>query len=501
MTWQSIFGFGNREKVSMGDSFDVAIVGNGSVALSIARELSRAATDTRIVVIGPSKRGGSASLTAGAMINVWAELEANGFDNPAVLAKFELARRAMTLWSAHAAALAEESGMTLPIRWGTYIINSARGTASEDRAFDYVVEQLHRHNQPVEVVGGYDLPFLSPTNLSRTVRAAKVPDGMIDSRLVVRALETIVARAANCTLVDETVEQLSVPPSGSKILRLSSGRELRAGTVVLANGSFAQALVDQVPDLKRSVPRLLFGGGVALDITFPSWMIRYGSVPAPLRELSCVARTMDRGGACGFHLVPLGNDTFYFGASSGVWTEPEPQPRVHAVGWLLHGLETEFSNAFFTANVTLRGPGYRPVTMDTFPLLGESELKGIWFVNGTKRDGFTCAPYLAREVVKAMARKPNELPEMFRPSRPLISYWDRERATTAAVHAAIGGEHMHGLVLPPYRLQEWADYRRRWLENIYDRRGLKTFGIHPELTHLYDSDEFFALTDHARAVA
>ena len=174
-------------------------------------------------------------------------------------------------------------------------------------------------------------------------------------------------------------------------------------------------------------------------------VIRYGSMPTPLRELKCVVRTMDRGGACGFHLVPYSDDPFYFGASSGVWTEPEPQPRAHAVSWLLHGIETEFSNAFFTANVTLRAPGYRPVAADTSPLLGESKLTGIWFASERKRDGCTYASYLTREMAKAMAGGPGEQPEMFRPSRPLISYWNRDRATVPAVRATIGGEHMHGL--------------------------------------------------------
>ena len=485
----------------MNKTFDVIIVGNGALGMTLARSLARTTRDTRIALVGPAQRPGSASLTAGAMINVWAELESDTFDNVAASARFELPRRARELWPAHAAALAEESGLPIDIAWGTYVINSGKGTAVEDAAFTTMLDQLGLQNIAHEVVKPGDATFLDPDPAARPLRIVKIPDGRVDSRQVITALDTILNRHRTLTRFDHAAVALSIDAAGIKQIELSTGDKITAPQVVLANGTFAQDLIDQVPSLQRSVPRLLYGAGSALDIEFPAWCQRYAwSIPAPLRDLDCVVRTMDRGGACGLHLIPLGDARYYFGSSSGVWTEPELYPRIHAIGWLINGLKSEFHHSFFHATVKLRGPGFRPVSMDTFPLLGESELKGIWFLNGMKRDGFTCAPYLANELTKAMASEAHTLPMMFQPSRKLISYRTRPQAIEAAIQAAIGGEIMHGQNLAPYRTTEWQNMHRSKIDKIYERRELGDFGIHPELIHIYDTYEFFKLCNHERSI-
>lgn len=173
-------------------------------------------------------------------------------------------------------------------------------------------------------------------------------------------------------------------------------------------------------------------------------------------------------------------------------------PQVHAILSLLRGLTTEFHHSFFRATTSVRGPGFRPITMDTFPLLGESNVPGIWFCNGTKRDGFTCAPFLAQEMAKAMNGNDSALPPLFSPSRSLISYRGREMAIEAAVDATLGAESMNGLVLPTYLWDDWPNHHRDRICSIYNRRNINEFGIHPELIHFYESDELYNKTVHRR---
>jgi hypothetical protein len=52
----------------------------------------------RIALIGPADRPGSASMAAGAMLNVFGEVEAGGLAHPRTRAKFALAREALALW-------------------------------------------------------------------------------------------------------------------------------------------------------------------------------------------------------------------------------------------------------------------------------------------------------------------------------------------------------------------------------------------------------------------
>jgi glycine/D-amino acid oxidase-like deaminating enzyme len=280
---------------------------------------------------------------------------------------------------------------------------------------------------------------------------------------------------------------VSASQSGGGEVELDNETVLTAGTIVIANGAFAREIEYRNCDLGSTVLPLFYGGGSALQLQLPTWT----EPPAELRDLDVVIRTMDRGGACGFHLVPLGGRDFYFGASSGVWDSPESNHRAHALSFLLNGVEREFHKAFFHAGVTLRGPGFRPVALDVFPLIGPTSAKDIWFFNGMKRDGFTSAPFTSRELAKAILGEPHELPKDFVPERSPISYFDRERALDAAVNATIGGELVHGLELPPYRRDEWESHTRSKIERIYDSRGLDTFGIHPEMVHFYEYDTFY----------
>ncbi|MHC4247269.1 MAG: hypothetical protein ACYSUU_10760, partial [Planctomycetota bacterium] len=68
---------------------DLAIVGNGVVAMSIAIEHRRRVPDARVLVIGPERRPGSASLAAGIMLASHSEVEATTFRHAAGRAKFD----------------------------------------------------------------------------------------------------------------------------------------------------------------------------------------------------------------------------------------------------------------------------------------------------------------------------------------------------------------------------------------------------------------------------
>jgi len=487
-------------------SYDVAILGNGVLGLGLAHELRKRQSGLKIAVIGPSARTGGATVAAGAMINVWAEIAPGQFENPALAERAELGIRSIGMWDAHCAELSEFSDEPLRVQWGTYVVNNALGSPHEIRAVDYILDTMRRRGIEHSVLGPNDVAWLKPEPRGQIVRVVKLPDGRIDPRLVLKAYERGL-RARNVAQIDDTAVKLDAGSalrrifgggSGEKIVTLAGGARIRAAQVVFANGSFAQALIDQIPELRRETPRLVWGAGSALDVSMPAWVHKYGGIEPTVFDIDAVVRSVDRGGACGLHVVPYGNGEYYVGASSGAWFEPEPKPRVHAVHVLLRGLVEEINQGFFFATFGIRGPGFRPVTVDAFPLLGESHLAGIWFANGTKRDGFTCSPYICGQLASAMLGGKSSLPERFTPSRKLISYKNRAQALDDYVASDYGGEAQHGLVLPPYAVQPYRDARRVRGEKVCEKRGIADFGIHPELIHLYDNDEFFAAIDHTR---
>jgi glycine/D-amino acid oxidase-like deaminating enzyme len=175
--------------------------------------------------------------------------------------------------------------------------------------------------------------------------------------------------------------------SSTNSIELEDGEKIVGKNIVLANGAYAQKLIDQVPSLRKSIPTLLFGIGAGVDITFPKWVHEYGGMGREIFDLKEVIRTTDRGGACGVHLVPYGDGKFYAGASSLSSLDDDMEPKLHGVHVLLHALIYEIHRTFFSAGIRLRGNGFRPTSADCFPLIGQTDHEGIWLLNGTKRDG------------------------------------------------------------------------------------------------------------------
>jgi glycine/D-amino acid oxidase-like deaminating enzyme len=489
------------------DVYDVVVIGNGALGASLAYALRKQDSSIKIAIIGPSARPGAATTTAGAMINVWAEIAAGQFDNPALADRAELPIEAMGLWDALCAELSEFSEQPLKVTWGTYLINNALGSPHEERAVDYILQIMQQRGVAHRLCKASDVAGLNPEAKAQPSRIVHLPDGRIDPRPVLAAYERFFA-ARSVDMFDTVVTGLSADSkaflglgSGDRSLTLADGRKLRAKNVVLANGSFAQELIDQIPDLKRETPRLVWGAGSAMDLSMPAWVKKYGGLDRRIFDIDSVIRTVDRGGACGVHMIPFGDGEFYLGASSGVWFEPEFKPRIHAIHVLMRSVVEEINYGFFFGTFGLRGPGFRPVSMDTFPLLGQSHIKGIWFANGTKRDGFTCSPLIARELATEILGGKSKLPPRFKPSRKLISYKTLEAALDDSAAGDFGGEIQHGLNLPPYAIEPYRQAKRARAAATYEKRKIANFGIHPEVLHLYDNDDFFAVVDHPRESA
>lgn len=479
---------------------DIAIVGNGILGLTLAYRLKKQNAALNIGVIGPEERYGSATLAAGAMINLWAELTTGTFENNALRERFYLTKNGSDLWDDFATELSEYSDIPLQIKRGTYVIRNAKSTSLEDKIYNYILEKLPELNIKHKVVNPDEIKWLKPSQDCRAFEALWIPDGRIDSRNVVKALDRAL-EALGVQRFHSAAQSLEIPQSllsrnKSKKVLLANKTEIQADQIVLANGAYAQALIDQNPSLRKEIPRLLFGGGSGINLHLPDWVEKYGGLGKEVYDMDCVVRTTDRGGACGLHVVPYGDGKFYVGASSGVWMEPDLYPKVHGVHTLVHSVVHEINRTFFHGGIELRGNGFRPISADCFPLLGETHIQGVWMLNGTKRDGLTMSPYLSNEMSNAILGQNHALPEIFKPSRPLIPWKTFKSAFAETESMYIGADFQHGARHAPYMVDNYHDMRRKQIEVIYDRRKITNFGIHPELIHLYENNDFYSLIKH-----
>lgn len=484
-------------------NYDVVVVGNGILGLTVSYFLKKKDPSLKVALIGKKSRPGCATLAAAAMLNLWCEIGPGQFENEALAKRFSLTRQGFDNWSAFAKDLSETTGESINLKWGTYLLRTLHGTEIEDNAYKYIKKSLVRFGIEHRILGAEDLPWHKPAQNSRLIEALWVPDGSIDSRKVIRALD----RAMEILGVD-TFDQHAKNLTANSEKKLSFSREnnvgLEDGTkvvgkhIVLANGAFAQALIDQVSSLKEAMPRLLFGIGAGIDIKFPKWISEYGGLGKEILGLNEVMRTADRGGACGVHVVPYENGEFYAGASSLTSLDDDREPKIHGMHSLLHSLINEMHCSFFNAGMTTRSNGFRPTSADCYPLLGETNKKGIWMLNGTKRDGFTMSPHISRQIANAILGEKSTLPEMFKPCRNLISYKTKERAIKDAEFMYIGADYQHGGMVAPYMIDKYRDMRRKEIENPYNLRNIQDFGIHPELIHLYENDNFYKEIEHPR---
>ena len=190
---------------------------------------------------------------------------------------------------------------------------------------------------------------------------------------------------------------------------------------------------------------------------------------------------------------------WYIGASSALWLEESDRVKLAGSHFLMHTAFLEINREFFYCDVELVGNGYRPTTIDFFPLLGESHINGIWFNNGMKRDGFTSSPYTSNELSKAILGEENTLSKRFKPSRKLISYKTKEEAIKATEDFYQGMDMHHGGAPDaPHLFQNYKNTRLGSVRNAYRRRKFSKFGIHPETIHLYENDDFYKCIKHKR---
>ena len=454
-----------RHPDTSSNAVDLAIVGNGAVAMSIAIEHRRRAPDARVLVIGPERRPGSASLAAGIMLASHSEVEAPTFRHAAGRAKFDLIRAAVAQWPTWLAELATIAGIEPPpIRRGTVVLDNPNVSGFDPPNFEAILETLRHDEADHELVDPVDLHGYRPAAHLRASRGVRVPgDGAVDAFAVME-------------LLDRTTDALDVERIGDRvesvrdgIVRCEQGPDIRAARIIVAAGAASDGLIQMIPELDGRVPRVLHGTGVGLrcratpEVTTPEEVLR----------------TPNRGAGLGVYHVPFGSDRFYLGATNVVSVEAREHPRLGSLHLVLQSAMDEISSELRHAECRMV-TGHRPIGADGFPLLGRTSVPGLWIATGTRRDGVTAAPEIARCFVNELLGMDDGLPGPLSPERTPIVMLDREKGIDVAVRSRLIGPGSNSGGRGG-RLE--AEVRRQ-VVRLYDRAGLHV-GVPAELLDLY----------------
>ena len=472
------------------------IIGNGIIALTIAFRLAkRAGPQDKITLIGKRDREGSATLAAGAMLNLFAEVEKGSLDSELEMYRFELSHLAAKMWPKFELELVEAAASSLPsgcrncqgfcrggcANKGTYVINNTAADDLDDENFDAILKALQEFDEPHKMVSPGDIPNYMPEQRHRATRALYIEDeGWFNPRLMVEKLDAILGRFPQVQFVQTHVQRLKKDGAAIDAVVLVSGEVIEGDKFVLATGASVSGLIDQ-SNLGIDVQRIFYGVGVSVEIRSPDYP-----------HTKCI-RTPNRGLACGVYSVPYftgpghANDHILLGASNFISPTPYPYGRLTSVASLMQAGMEQINRNFYRADLVRVNVGWRPISQDTYPLLGKTTIANLIIATGTKRDGFHMSPLISQYIVAMLYDEPIEDRFfVFSPERKPIRSLTREKAIEKAVRHQMSAAYQHGFNPSQSRMPDQIrQMYRDNLERLHDQVGAHDWGIPPEMLDMY----------------
>jgi glycine oxidase len=443
-----------KARTSAGSSYDVVVVGNGVVGLSIGFACARAGM--RTVVIGQTGRPFGATPASGAMLGCFAEVTTNVLATSHGRAKLEAAVSARRLWPGWLAELAELTNIgDLVVAQDTVVLlNSAGSPSVDDVGYEAIRRALREYGETPEDVDPAVIEGIDPDPTSRPLRAMRLSgEAAIDSGRLLAALEIGIERAGG-TVMDGEVISLFLEYNRVCAVNLADGERIGGSQVVLAGGVRTQALLDHIPELAQRIPRLVCGYGVSCIARPPT-----GPVPR------VVLRTPNRSFACGLHLVPRGNDSVYLGATNTIHFAPQAEPCVDDTNFLLDCAVHQLDKRLSAASIVRLQSGNRPASVDGFPIIGATSLEGLWLASGTYRDGLHMSPLIGNYLAERLqGKQPSKAFDQFTPERQPIQAFSREQIVSEMATHFIASGYERNWAIPA----EWPAL----IEDLFHERCL-----------------------------
>jgi glycine oxidase len=339
---------------------DVAIAGGGIIGASIAFEL--AAEKLKVVLLDRRQPGMEASWAAAGMLSP-------GPDSLEAIPLVPLAMESLRLYPEFIAAIEETSSLTTEFdRKGTLQVFSGP-RAEADR--EWMVKEFHRANQKMQPLSADAARKMEKHLGPAGCVAAYLPEeATLDPRLLMKACLT----AAECRGVEILAgcEVTSVLEDAGRCTGIVAGTEkILAENVIAAAGSFTAG----ISSLARYAPtRPVRGQMLAL---------RSKEI-----QLERVVRS-EKG-----YLVPRRDGRIIAGSTledAGFNKSVTPG----GIRQILDGV-LELVPGLANAEIIETWSGLRPGTPDTLPILGPTDVKGLFTATGHYRNGILLAPVTAK---------------------------------------------------------------------------------------------------------
>lgn len=454
---------------------DITIIGNGVIALSIAYRISKLDPNVKINIVGPKEMVGSASIAAGAMISTFGEITRNSLVTHASREKFAISKAALKIWPEWLNELNQQAMNTedrVEFVKGTYILLNTESGILDSENYYAMKNALIEHNEQFDEISDYrQIDGLNPLSHDRPVGVLYIHnEGYVDSARYLKLLEKILSRNSNISIVDDYVTEVIPNADDTITIKTLKTNEIKSQKAIIANGAYAQQIIEKIPAIRDKVQTIFAGVGYAASLSQDS--------KNPVKQ---VLRTTTRAGACGLHALPKG-ENLYIGATNNVAMMPETKIRAGLVDFLLNCAVTQINQYLYSSTIETFYTGNRPIAFDGYPMIGSTSIKNLWIVNGTYRDGFHMSPVIADHVASSMIKNQNIIKtEIFSPERKLIKSMTRSESIEQYIENYIAGIYEHSAKIPKFmQIDTLEKMIRSQISEIYDQIKYD-YGLLPEI--------------------
>jgi glycine oxidase len=442
--------------------------------LSSAFALTQRDTSLKIVIVGPKHRPQSASMAAGAMLNLFGEVTTATLSSKYGREKFKLSYLAKQRWPAWIESIQSRSNdLKIQSAKGTMIILNSSSDSMDDANFSATLSALEQYGEKYELIDPSHISGLNPDPQKRALRAAFIPEEhAIDVQKLVDGLTKALDLTKQVDWIDSSVDKLS--GNQPYTIEFKNDLLLSASKVLVAAGAESQFILDTLDVLKYSVPPMLYGVGTALVVQTQE-----------ANQFDYVIRTPNRGLACGIHAVPQLSGELYIGASNYISPYPNTRTSLTSSYFLLKSAMEQLDTNYCKAEIAKWCSGYRPITIDTFPLIGATGCEGVYVLSGTYRDGIFNSPLYADLISREILEEECLLNHSFAPQRKPLETMTQEESISSAIKHYFSAAYMHDLQMPKMGVNAlFESMLHQIFEETYAELGI-TQAVPPEILVMY----------------